>query len=452
MARLSIRGRKWWLFAPLLMALLIVAVACGEDATSTPEPTNTPRPTATTAPTAAPEATGTPVAVVATATPPAVTESRFFDYLGLAAARGEKPRKGGIFKTGLQENFPHHDYHQGFNSNFAAQGPLYNGLLMTDPYDWTDEVIPDLAYEWEVSPDGLRTIFSLHEDVVFHDGTPFSSEDVKYSFERVLFKGAVAGNTDTAGGNFWIRILWDAVIEGFEAPDANTFTIVTKQPSSLVVDIFSNGYTKIVSKKQSSPDPVNALKEALKIIGTGPQRMAKDASTTLWEMERNPDYFKPGLPYLDGYEAHLILDIQTRATAVLTQKIHMNAPGSLPYLGFDLAVSIASQDDGIVHEGNQGGWPLMFYINATRAPLDDIRVRQAISEAIDRSQLVIQDPVTGIEGLGTQRGVIGTALTPYGKWDMPQSEKEKLIGFGSDMEVRRANARRLLAEYEAGEW
>ena len=69
-----------------------------------------------------------------------------------------------------------------------------------------------------------------------------------------------------------------------------------------------------------------------------------------------PDYFKPGLPYLDGYEAHLILDIQTRATAVLTQKIHMNAPGSLPYLGFDLAVSIASQDDGIIHEGNQGGW------------------------------------------------------------------------------------------------
>ena len=246
-----------------------------------------------------------------------------------------------------------------------------------------------------------------------------------------------------------MRILWDAVIDGFEAPDANSFVIVTKQPSPLVVDIFSNGYTKIVPKHQSAPDPVNALKETLRPIGTGPQRMARDASTTVWEMERNDDYFKPGLPYLDGYEAHLILDIQTRATAALTQRLHMSAPGSLPYLGFDLARVVALQDDRIIHEGIQGAWPLIFYINATRPPLDDLRVRQAISEAIDRSQLVIEDPVTGIKGRGIVRGVIGTALMPYGKWDMPRSEKEKLIGFGPDMEVRRANARRLLAEYEA---
>jgi peptide/nickel transport system substrate-binding protein len=473
MTHLRMLGRKWWLFVPLLMALLIVAVACGEDATSTPAPTNTPRPTPTTAPTTAPTATtaadadatatpaptatprptNTPVPQVAAATSTprptiAVEESRFVDHLKFAADHGETPRVGGIFKTGLLENFPHHDYHQGFSSNFYTEAPLYNGLMMTSPYDWTEAVVPDLAYKWEVSSDGLKYTFNLHEDVRWHDGRPFSSEDVKYSFERILFKGAVAGNTDTAGANFWVSVAWGPVVESFEAPDANTFVINAKGPSP-VIQIFSNGYTRVIPKHQSAPDPVNALKDTLFPIGTGPQKMAKDASTTLWEMERNDDYFKPGLPYLDGYEAHLILDIQTRATAVLTQKIHINNPGTLPFLGFDLAKSIASQDDGIIHEGVPGLFALMMFINSTRVPLDDVRVRQALSEAINRQELVTEDPVTGKTGLGAQRGVIGTSVFPYGAWAMDQELQEQQIGFGPDMEVRRANARRLLAEYEA---
>ena len=472
MTRHSILGRKWWLFAPLLMALLIVAVACGEDATPTTAPTNTPRQTATTAPampttavtgptattppvapTATPRPTSTrlPQVAAATSTPRptiAVTESRFVDALKFAADHGEKPRRGGIFKTGLLENFPHHDFHQGFSSNFYTEGPLYNSLIMTSPYDWTEALVPDLAYKWEISPDGLKYTFFLHENVEWHDGVPFSSEDVKYAFERILFKGAVAGNTDTAGGNFWVSVAWGPVVDSFEAPDANTFIINAKGPSP-VLQIFSNGYTRVIPKHQSAPDPINALKETLFPIGTGPQRMVKDASTTLWEMERNPTYFKPGLPYLDGYEAHLILDIQTRATAVLTKKIHINNPGTLPFLGFDLAVSIADQDPGIIHVGQPGLFALMFFINSAKVPLDDIRVRQAISEAIDRQNLIVQDPVTGKTGLGTQRGVIGTSVFPYGAWAMPQELLEQQIGFGPDMEVRRANARALLASYEA---
>ena len=391
----------------------------------------------------------TPTVEVMEPTQPPVASASFVDPIAHAAKYGDRPRRGGIGKTGLVENFPHYDFQQGFTSDFYALGPLYNALVYTDPYDFEAELLPDLAYAWETSSDGKKYTFTLHEGVKFHDGVAFTAEDMRYSWDRILKKGAVEGNTDTEGQVFWLRIMWDFVFDSFEAPDPTTFVINAKRPTPLVMQVASNGYTIAVPKHISKVDPINAMKEDLNPIGTGAFRLAEEISTTQATLERNPDYWKPGLPFMDGWEAHLILDMQTRMTAVLTERIHMDHPGADPLSDFQTAVSFANQDPGIVHEFIYGLWPMFLSLNARKAPLDDLRVRQAFAEAIDKTELVVSDPETGIEGLGPGRGIIGTPLKPYGNWDLPRSEIEKLIGYGPDINARRDRARDLIAQYEA---
>ena len=483
-----IRSPKWLIFASLFVALAIVAVACGDDeAAPTTAPTTAPtattaaaqptattaaaQPTATSRPAAQPTATTVVVQPTATTagpqptarpqptatTPPRVEEptvtpvpeSLFVDPFAYAAGFGDRPRRGGIMKGSVVENYPHFDFNQGFSADIIGLSSLYNGLLMSSPYDYQTAVLPDLAHSWETSPDGRRITFNLHEGITWHDGVPFTAADVKWNYERIMFNGLVGGVTDNQGANFWLNTMWSPIFDSFEAPDPHTFVINLNGPSPFALVIAADGYSKVLPRHIGESDPTNAFKEDLSPVGTGPLRVVGEISTTLNEQERNPDYFKPGLPWIDGYEIHVILDIQTRATAVLTQRVFWNNPTALPFLGFELARSIAEQDPGIVHEGISGLFPLAMFLNAARPPLDDLRIRQAISEAIDRPNLLTVDPLTGIEGLGTQRGNVATAYPPYSAWATSPEVISTFIGYGPDMEARRQHARDLIADYEA---
>ena len=391
----------------------------------------------------------TPTAVVVAPTPtPAAMMAEHFDPFTFASANGDRPRRGGIMKGSLQENLAHHDFHMGTSANIVMQSPLYNGLLMTDPYDWQNAVLPDLAHTWETSSDGTRLTFHLHEGIEWHDGTSFTSADAKFSLERILFSGLVAGNTDNKGAVFR-NAMWPFTYDSVEAPDPKTVVVNLKGSTVLGIQLIADGYSKILPKHIGETNPVQAYKDDLSPVGTGPVRLVGEIGTTLANFERNPDYFKPNLPWTDGYEAHLILDVQTRATAVLTQRIFWDNITALPFVGFEAARAIAAQDSGIIHEGIQGFQSFNMFLVPRQAPLDDKRIRQAISEAIDRANLVAFDPLTGIEGLGEGRGVVGSALPPFGDWVTPLEIRETFIGYGPDMEVRRARARELIADYKA---
>ena len=359
------------------------------------------------------------------------------DPIELAKQYGETPRYGGKFLNAVIETVPHHDYSQGVGSNYQTQTQLLNTLLMSNPYDWT-QIMPDLAHSWEVSADGRKYTFYLHEGVKWHDGAPFSSADVKYTFDRIIAKGKILGN-ETAG-TFNNR-MWVAIIDSIETPDANTVVINLRGSTPTLLAILSDAASSIIPKHISEKDPLNALKEHLKPIGTGPFRLTEEPTTLLWRYERNPDYFKPALPFLDEMESHVILDIETRATAVVTERVHWSDPTPLPQIPFSLAERLG-KEPGVVHEGIPSLLFNHFIVNTQKAPFDDIRVRQAFSEALDRPQFLL-------DGLGNQRGVIGTALFPNGKWAMPIEMRNELIGYGPDMAKRSANAKRLLAEYEA---
>ena len=119
---------------------------------------------------------------------PVPKAGRFVDAIALAEKYGETARYGGTFLN-VQFHFnDHNDIHQSSGINAPLLGPIYNSLLMTNPYDYTGNMV-DLAYAWELSDDLKQLTFNLHEEVKWHDGVPFTSADVEWSLERIWNKG-----------------------------------------------------------------------------------------------------------------------------------------------------------------------------------------------------------------------------------------------------------------------
>src|SRR5712692_11675826 len=211
--------------------------------------------------------------------------------IALAAAHGEKPRYGGKFLSAGNEEILSYDMHQtSLGGIYAAVAPAYNCLIRTSPYDPKAlDIIPELAKTWEISDGGKTLTFHLHHGVQWHDGTPFSSADVQYTIERIMHppKGMVSPRGP----------VFAALIERVEAPDPHTVVVYGKGASGLLLPLFANGWNVIIPKHIAEKDPVNALKTT--VIGTGPFRLKEPPTSSLWKYERNPDYFKKDLPYLD---------------------------------------------------------------------------------------------------------------------------------------------------------
>lgn len=350
--------------------------------------------------------------------------------LALAAAHGEKPRYGGKFLGVGNEKIPTYDMHQtSLGGVFAATAPAYNCLLRTSPYDpLAREVIPELADSWDLSDGGKTVTFHLHKGVKWHDGAPFSSADVKYTIERIM--DPPQGMVSPRGPVF------KAVIDHVEAPDPDTVVVYGKGPSTLLIDLFANGHNAIIPKHIVEKDPVNALKT--QVVGTGPFRLKEPPTTSLWRYERNPDYFKKDLPFLDELEIHIIDDPQSMLAAVVSKRIFWTEAFLHPNLDGDLAKSAAKQNTNLIHAAVPGLIVSHLAMQSQKPPFDDVRVRQALSEAIRRD---------AIGQLGNQTGAVGTGNYARGLWAMPKEMQAQLIGYGPDMTKRIAHAKELLAAY-----
>jgi peptide/nickel transport system substrate-binding protein len=351
--------------------------------------------------------------------------------LVLAAAHGEKPRYGGKFLSSGYEEIPFYDMHQtSFGGVYAATSPAYNCLVRTSPYDpLAREIMPELATSWEFSDGGKTLTFHLHKGVKWHDGMPFSSADVVYTLARIMNppEGMVSVR----------RPVFRALIERVEAPDPDTVVVYGKGASGLLLPLFANGWNMIIPKHIVEKDPANALKTT--VIGTGPFRLKEPPTTTLWRYERNPDYFIKGLPYLDEIEIHLITEPQAMAAAVLSQRVYWTDAFSHPSLEGDLAVSMAKQNSNLVHETTPYLAVAYLTMQSQKPPFDDVRVRQALSEAINRE---------AIGELGRQTGVVGTGDYVKGPWAMPLAMQAQLIGYSANMKQRIDHGKALLAAYE----
>ena len=349
----------------------------------------------------------------------------------LAAAHGEKPRYGGKFLSAGNEEVPFYDLHQtSLGGVYAAVAPAYNCLIRTSPYDpMALDIIPELADTWEFSDEGKTLTFHLHQGVKWHDGTPFSSADVQYTIERITHppKGMVSPRGP----------IFAALIARVEAPDPHTVVIHGKGPSGLLLPLFANGWNVIIPKHIAEKDPVNALKTT--VIGTGPFRLKEPPTSSLWKYERNREYFRKDLPFLDEIEIHLITDPQALVTALLGKRVFWSDSFPHPNMDRDLSQSAAQQNPHLVRSSHSMLVVEHLTLQTEKPPFDDVRVRQALSEALQRE---------AFGELGTQSGAVGTGNYPVGPWGMPREMRGKLIGYGPDMAKRIAHAKELLASYE----
>src|SRR5262245_45556048 len=336
----------------------------------------------------------------------------------------EQPSKGGTIIWAVHEGMPDFDIHyQG--TYIAAQpiGPIYNGLLTFDMYD-NEKIVGDLAEGWELAEDGKQITFALRKGVKFHDGSDFTCADAKYSLEKLTDPKRAKPGFVTIMGN---------VFAGATCPDDFTLVLSLKEPSAAVLTVLAGAHA--VMMKAGIAERIDR-KDPKFLVGTGPFKFKSYTPGVDFRAERNPHYWKPGFPYIDGYQA-VVMDDLTKIFASFRAR-QLTMTGIARHLERPEA-DILKKDfpDAVVALGPRAGWDT-FVMNVSKPPFNDPRVRKAVGLATDREKMI----EIAAEGWGVLGGYIGPH-TPYG---LPLDELKKYPQFGDDMKKRQAEAKRLLAE------
>jgi peptide/nickel transport system substrate-binding protein len=364
-------------------------------------------------------APATPTAPAAATAPAQVAQS---SQPTAAAPAVESPRPGGVLRIISSDDPASFDLHQEASIlALSAVAPAYSGLVTVDAQD-PQKITGDLAQTFEVSPDGLAYTFHFYPNIKWHDGVPFTSEDARYSFERM--RNPPQGVRSPRAPDL-------AVIDTLEAPDPATLKITLKRPSSaFLIQLTSSWF--VVLPKHILESKGNMLKE---IVGTGPFMFKAYQPGVSLELVKNPDYFRAGMPYLDGVTTLFVKDAGTRVAALRAGQADMTARVFANLLPSDAEALANEPGVRILHAPGLGGFVL--HMNPNRKPFDDARVRQAIAIGFDRD--------TAIKTVGQGSGTIGTFLPP-GPWALSETEIRKLPGFQQPKSVDVDQAKKLLAD------
>jgi len=345
-----------------------------------------------------------------------------------AGAQTAKPKRGGILNSVLTEDPPGLLVHESATiSNVWPMSPCYSNLVIFDPLkplDSAETVIPELAEKWSWQDNFRNLVFFLRKNVKWHDGRPFTSADVKYTFDAVREAPDSAGKLRTSP-----RKDWYANVEAIEAPEPYTVVFRLKRPQPSLLLMFASGYSPVFPAHV----PVAELRQ--RCVGTGPFRQKEYLRGQLLELERNPSYFVPDRPYLDGIRYTIIRERGTRLAALQTGRIDAFMPLEMTRAMADAAK--ASAPALVITEVGQNGSDNVI-LNHKRAPFDNLAVRRAVNFAMDRNAYV--------RGVRQNGAVTGAALMPkpLGFWGLPEPDLRVLAGY-RDPARDKAEAKGLLA-------
>ena len=377
-----------------ILALMALAACGGDERQATGGtpigPTNTPivapaTSTSPPAPTDAPAAAASEDATEAPAsassssgTAPAAGVGRFpSPPFALLTAPEGNAQHGGILRFGFVIKPAHFDVHQsGTALNNNTQGPMYDNLLRFHPLSAAREVIPDLAHSWDVSEDGKTYTFYLREGVTFHDGAPLTSEDIKATFDRIVAPpdGVVIPRES---------VFKAAALSEIRAVDPLTveFVLSEGRPSDFVLSAIASGWNIIV-RKQTLEDNDYNLKRVKDYPGTGPFMFDEFSDQEFLKLKKNPNYWNPELPYLDGIHLlHLNAWVPEMGAALLAGRVDYARaiePGSFKKAIEHPEIETAQYPQHVI---------FAMWMNNAREPMNDARVRRAMHLVLDREAI-----------------------------------------------------------------
>ena len=329
-------------------------------------------------------------------------------------------KSGGTLKMQHRDNAPSGSIHEeATNSVIEPFMGVFNNLVVFDqqkPINSAETIVPDLATSWAWDATKTKLTFKLHEGVKWHDGKPFSSEDVKCTFEMLIGKSKERLRKNPRA--VWYTNLKDVTVNG---PSEATFSLEKPQPSFLV--LLASGYTPVY------PCHVNAQTMRTAPIGTGPFKFVEWKRNETMKFVKNADYFKKGKPYLDGIDWTIIPSVATRALAFTAGEHDMTFPSdtTVPIMKDILAKSPKAVCD--LHPTNVS---TNLIVNPEKPPFDNVKVRQAMDMALDRDAFI----TILSEGKSNKAGAMLPG--PEGLWGFTPEELAKIPGYGSGAEVEKA--------------
>lgn len=337
------------------------------------------------------------------------------------------PKRGGTLVFAVHVGEPNtYDCHAAGSVGVMQRvAPHYSQLIKLDPARYP-QVTGDLATGWTVSPDGLTYRFNVRENVVFHDGTPLTANDVKVSYERMWRppEGVVS-----------IRKSLFEDIRSIEAPDARTVVFRLKSPNTAMLQILAMPFACIYSAKLLAEDPEYP---ARKVMGSGPFKFVSYSAGGDWIGVRNERYYVPGRPYLDSFRG-FTTSLPASVNALVAGQAMFNFVGLTPS-NIGRVKSARGDDIRIVGRNFATAVNMMVTVNTQRPALSDVRVRRALSLALDRW--------AGSRAMQhlNEFNLVGGMLRPGSSYARTDAELAALPGYSRDIEASRQEARRLLAE------
>jgi peptide/nickel transport system substrate-binding protein len=287
----------------------------------------------------------------------------------------------------------------------------------------------DIAESW-TQPDETTYVFRLRRGVRWHqkppvNGRELTSGDVKYTIERFL---TVKGNPST----YMLR-----AIDRVETPDALTVRIVLKEPNAWFVEMLANPMSVAIVAREAV-ERFGDLKKAESVVGTGPWMLESYRPNVGLTFVRHPHYFQPEQPYIDRIEMFVDEDNASRMSAFLAGKYDLGweFPGAIGRTDWvQIKDSLKQRRPNLRTAEFVSNVETHISMRTDQKPFNDVRVRQAISLAIDRQGII--DAI--LEGVGIVNPAVPAA---FKEWAVPI---EQLGEGGRYFRHDPAEARRLLA-------
>jgi peptide/nickel transport system substrate-binding protein len=346
--------------------------------------------------------------------------------LALPDSSFAEPKSGGILRMYHRDSPGSASIHEGatysINVPFMA---VFNNLVIFDQHvaqNSNETLRPELAESWAWSADNKVLTFKLRKDVKWHDGKPFTSADVKCTFDMVMGKSQQKFRQNPRKN--WYDEVSEVTTNGdYEA------SFKLKRPQPALLTLLASGYTPVY------PCHVSPGDMRTKPVGTGPFKFVEFKANESIKLVKNPDYWKKGLPYLDGIEFTIIPNRSTAILGFISGQFDITFPTEVT---IPLLKDVKTQAPKAVCVVEPTNVSTNIIVNSSNPPFDNLDIRRALALALDRKAYV----QIMFEGQADIGGTMEPA--PAGLWAMPKEMLETIPGYGPNVEKNREEARKLM--------